>query len=375
MLPPEEADAEATRTTDSVQRGLLDLAVELSSPQIFSGSEFALYLRIKNPFSKPIWIHRVATNLPTTVYWKDEQLRSAQDEDKSVVPHQDGGTAFLSESWKRLAHLQGRLNELEELPSDVGSDQEMTTLQEKVNELHDQILQQRELLFLQQGYDFLSVGADSEARITATRFGKIAFIGGDRTELRMTEVTAGSGADGEESVPLQGALPVGAALQPGNDNVWTITLGTKRNLFFQPAAYKLNLSVLYTMDPPSEEETKTPSRLFSNTIPTTVTIRTSLWSVMAGSVAGGLLGASARMLQQSGTADVPLTLATVSASAILAAILSIAAAIFAARKSETQSFVSVEDFWGGALIGFIIGYSGTVAFENITRISSATSAP
>jgi hypothetical protein len=56
---------------------------------------------------------------------------------------------------------------------------------------------------------------------------------------------------------------------------------------------------------------------------------------------------------------------------LLAVLLSIVAVIFAVRKSETQSFVSVEDFWWGALIGFLIGYSGTAASENFTRVRAA----
>lgn len=57
---------------------------------------------------------------------------------------------------------------------------------------------------------------------------------------------------------------------------------------------------------------------------------------------------------------------------LVAAILSVAAVIFAARKSDVQSFVSVEDFWGGALVGFLIGYSGATVFEGLTGIGSAS---
>ncbi|MFD0346412.1 hypothetical protein ACFQ0M_10610 [Kitasatospora aburaviensis] len=55
-------------------------------------------------------------------------------------------------------------------------------------------------------------------------------------------------------------------------------------------------------------------------------------------------------------------------SLLLAVILSTAAIVFAARKSEAQSFVTVEDFWGGVLVGFLIGYSGTAAFAELTGV-------
>jgi hypothetical protein len=47
-----------------------------------------------------------------------------------------------------------------------------------------------------------------------------------------------------------------------------------------------------------------------------------------------------------------------------------AAIVFAARKTDAQSFVTVEDFWGGLLVGFLIGYSGTAAFSDITGVKA-----
>jgi hypothetical protein len=54
---------------------------------------------------------------------------------------------------------------------------------------------------------------------------------------------------------------------------------------------------------------------------------------------------------------------------MLAVILSAVAVIFMARKSDTQSFVSVEDFWGGVLIGFLVGYTGTGFFGTLTHVT------
>jgi ABC-type antimicrobial peptide transport system permease subunit len=139
-----------------------------------------------------------------------------------------------------------------------------------------------------------------------------------------------------------------------------------KNPFFLPAAYRFNVTVLYSFEPPDEDRGNV---MHSNTTPTTINIRSSLWAVMAGSISGGVLGASARILQQAASVDAIFTFEAVP-PLLLAVVLSIAAAIFAARKSETQSFVSVEDFWGGALVGFLIGYSGTAAFEGITRIQT-----
>jgi hypothetical protein len=39
--------------------GLLDVAVELSSPELFAGEDFSVYLIVKNPFDRPIWVREV----------------------------------------------------------------------------------------------------------------------------------------------------------------------------------------------------------------------------------------------------------------------------------------------------------------------------
>jgi hypothetical protein len=56
-------------------------------------------------------------------------------------------------------------------------------------------------------------------------------------------------------------------------------------------------------------------------------------------------------------------------SIVLAVLLSAIAIIFMARKSDAQPFISVEDFWGGLLIGFLVGYTGTSFFSELTHIA------
>jgi len=119
--------------------------------------------------------------------------------------------------------------------------------------------------------------------------------------------------------------------------------------------------------PPSDERTHDDRDLFSNTSSFATQVRAALWSVILGGVFGGIIGSVARSLQGAGGAVAfsgPRANSTIGAL-LLAAILSGAAVVFSARKSETQSFVTVEDFWGGLLVGFLIGYSGTAAFTKL----------
>jgi len=178
-----------------------------------------------------------------------------------------------------------------------------------------------------------------------------------------------AGPSEAERVPLVSSLPPGAALQPGSTDVWTIRLGSRRTPFFVPAKFKLQLTVIYGLEsPPRDGQSRDNRNLYSNTSSFTAQVRAALWSVILGGVTGGIIGSIARSLQGAGGAVAfsgPHANSTIGA-VLLAAILSGAAVVFSARKSDTQSFVTVEDFWGGLLVGFLIGYSGTAAFAKIT---------
>ncbi|SEL21801.1 hypothetical protein [Streptacidiphilus jiangxiensis] len=227
----------------------------------------------------------------------------------------------------------------------------------------------------------------SEINITAENSAVIDLSG----RLRRVNVTALHAAtvrlavtdDNTERVQLTGSLPRGAALEPGCTDVWTIRLGTQRSPFFIPAKYHLQLTVIYGFEPQkvafhstseeiSEPEDPPRRRIFSNTTALTVPVKSALWNVMLGGIIGGTVGSAGRSLQNARTVDhlIEGQLGVAAASLILSTILSWAAIIFSARKSEAQSFVTVEDFWGGLLIGFLIGYSGTAAFTSITGVKT-----
>ncbi len=174
------------------------------------------------------------------------------------------------------------------------------------------------------------------------------------------------------SIDLMGSLPEGAASQPGNTAVYTIIMKTKDFLLFRPSQYRLQFSINYCFEKASEFKNSAAIEdvrdLFTNTVASTLSIRASMYSVIIGSAIGGLFGALARFLQ-SGILT-PKNIFDSIISIALSVILSVAAVIFLARKSGAQSFVSVEDLWGGMLIGFLVGYSGVSFFENLAGISS-----
>jgi hypothetical protein len=46
------------------------------------------------------------------------------------------------------------------------------------------------------------------------------------------------------------------------------------------------------------------------------------------------------------------------------------AGIILMRRKDVQSFITIEDLWGGILIGFIVGYSGRTIVERLINLNS-----
>jgi uncharacterized membrane protein YfcA len=93
------------------------------------------------------------------------------------------------------------------------------------------------------------------------------------------------------------------------------------------------------------------------TVPFNLDIRAALNSTLLGSALGGVLGAWVQALSRSQPPDL-VTLA-------VAAVFSAIAVVAFARKASAQQIVSVEDFWGGLFIGFLIGYLGEGFFRRL----------
>jgi hypothetical protein len=127
---------------------------------------------------------------------------------------------------------------------------------------------------------------------------------------------------------------------------------------------------------PNEKYEQGEEGIFTNTVAHELSIKPSVYSVIIGASLGGLTGSIARLLQITpsekwqtfSSTDIVTSVITISVAVILSSI----AVVFMVRKSEAQSFISVEDFWGGLLIGFFVGYTGTSFFEQLTGVTNPT---
>ncbi|MFD3930009.1 hypothetical protein [Streptomyces sp. NPDC058614] len=366
-----------TAPTDekSPQLGLLDLSVDLSVPEVYSGTDFTLYLHIKNPFALPVWVQSVELSLPTQMQW-----RSPDGDSKRLRRSASSGSG--SKSLTRAIERRNKLIEklrkvLNDVPDSENADVRRVDLRSAIEQLVAENYRDSELL-----------AGDSNAKLSARHSATINLHGPQMRNLHLEARDSATinlydmrPVEEPERVPLIGSLPRNAALEPGCTDVWTIRLGTGKSPFFLPAKYHLQLTVIYSVDRPENDvqreadagrENDVPlRRIFSNTTSFTTPVKAALWNVMLGSVIGGTIGSVGRSLRDAQTLGSlldPINLGPAIGALILAIILSGAAIIFSARKSDAQSFVTVEDFWGGLLIGFLIGYSGTAAFSEITRV-------
>ncbi len=393
---PQEATNAQGVENEPIRRGLLDLTVTLSTPDPTAGNDFSVYLLITNPFDTPIWIEHVKVSLPSEIIrlepmqerihrvwrrleevmgevaappekvslwqrlraWLRRQSREERERERlfnQVASELLRANREFEEAGKALAALQ------QERPGRDAENYEAYQAREAT--LWEQLRQRRERLgqlmaLIAEMMGGVGIYGAGDVQLRAARLPSQVYITA-QGDIQLTNLTTTS--QREEQLTL--SLPPGMALHPGETTVSTIVLKTKAPLFFRPIQYMMHFNVNYAFSPPQTEDT-TQTRLHTNTIAQPLVIRAPVWAIMVGAVVGGLAGFGARFAQTlSSGAALPLNVGEVLVSALLTLILSAIAVVLVARKSDTQSFVTVEDFWGGVVIGFLVGYTGSSAFE------------
>ncbi|MGV9380031.1 hypothetical protein ACWDRB_29715 [Nonomuraea sp. NPDC003707] len=345
----------------SSQLGLLDLSADLSVPEVYAGTDFTLYLHVNNPFGQRLWIRSVELSLPTQLTWRPAAHETKQEASSHAEKRIEDR---ISNRAEEISKVEEELNNLSR------DDSRKTALQEKLHALLAKQKEDRDEIKAIHGGMFVEISGESKLYLDepVVKSLHLDVSGGSSVTIR----NATAGFDDVERVPLRGSLPEGAALEPGCTDVWTIRLGSNRSPFFIPAQYRLQLTVIYSLTPIKRTGQIDPSLapLFSNTTTVIVPVKAALWSIILGGILGGAIGGIGRSLQNAKTLDALFAdhLGASLGSLFLSLILSAAAIIFSARKSDAQTFVTVEDFWGGMLIGFLIGYSGTAAFAEFPKV-------
>ncbi len=101
-----------------------------------------------------------------------------------------------------------------------------------------------------------------------------------------------------------------------------------------------------------------------------LTLRPPLLSNGIGAFIGAVLGTSAKTLKDEGAVFLQSLSIEFVAGTVLAVILSVIAVVYSSRRTgDSQPILTVEDFWGGLIVGFMIGYLGHEFFQRIVPIS------
>jgi hypothetical protein len=148
-------------------------------------------------------------------------------------------------------------------------------------------------------------------------------------------------------------------IQPGNTVLRSISIRTRRLLFFSPAVYNLESQVRYVMD----------GQINRDAVKVPLSIKAPLLALVAGAAVGAFGGSLFQLISDPKELDkifpawdpfkFELAAAVRFGILLLSSVLLSAIVIVAfARKKDAQPFVSVEDFYGGLFVGFLVGING-----------------
>jgi hypothetical protein len=312
-------------------RGALKLEVSTSTPVVAAGSEFSIFVVIRNPFPVPVTIYSTKTHIPVEL--SDEISRQAE---KSRIKLERKDLLQRTDKW------------------------------------HQKILKKTEFFVSDLAKQFkpdagprvaVAVSTDSrEARARTTPvyiYGDVGTEGGDFVGRDYLKFDFGNRTNEEMRQALFEIEEFTAGrktilLRPGDSVVNHFVIKTTKWLMFTPIAHTFQIQVRYDVD--GEDHL--------DTIPYNLNIRAATASSMVGAVIGGVLGS---IVSNSNKGMVSQEFPRVIFTSVIFAVIVV---IAFSRKSNVQQIVSVEDFWGGIFIGFLVGYSGESFVQSVLSVGN-----
>lgn len=310
--------AEKTPSAGTVApvRGALRLSVAPSSPQVSAGKDFSIFVLIQNPFDVPVTIYNTRTHIPVELI-DVNALRRAHAIEESGPPRP---------WWKRAlsAAVRNFRPSSRWQHSGIATAVDTSFDPEAANEF---VKLNAEIGHMYGGSSVIGLQLNFPENPTAEELDRVF----SRIEDRR-----------------RGLLPV--TLQPGDSIVKQFVLCTRRWLLFTPLSHVFQIQVDYSADGADHAQTVAHEQ----------NIRATLGAVAIGAAVGAVGGVLLKSMT-GGTATAPELLRAIAA----ATIGSVAVVVAFARKASAQPIISVEDFWGGALIGFTVGFFGFERFAGL----------
>lgn len=323
-----EDKAKESKVLATALRGALKLETTSATPLVSAGKEFSIYLIIRNPFAIPVTIFGAETHIPIELndeLWRKRKIEEFLLERLLLIEDLKDKKKRWRIFWLRVFYFLQDLfpKKIENSPRvavAVSTDTEVTKRQKNIV--------------------MGSLTAGGEVKI------------GDVFNLNITDMTQ------EEIRKLIweineyriGRYPL--VLNPGDSVVQHFILKTNNWIIFTPIEHTFQIQVRYVIDESTHIDT----------IPYSLNIKASIASTLIGSIVGSLLGSAVNKSNEFTSAwDIGKILLT---STIFAIIIVIAFA----RKNNVQQIISIEDFWGGLFLGFLVGYTGESFINSVINV-------
>lgn len=138
-------------------------------------------------------------------------------------------------------------------------------------------------------------------------------------------------------------------IQPQSEVIRQIVLRTQGYMFYKPTKITLDTQVEFHLS-------SRPSDILSQVVTSSHELMPPLRALISGSAIGAVIGSSLKFLSPSGAVGSILAtiLIAVLSSALMTALI--------ARGTGIKGIVTVEDFYGGLLVGVLVSYAGSDVF-------------
>lgn len=328
-MSDEIARNKPSKPDEPLLRGALKLEAATSTPIVSAGTEFSIYVVIRNPFPVPVTIYSTETHIPVELsdeIWRQtEQIKLKQERLKQL-----GETKTASEKFRTKVGYW--LSDICSWLRPALSPRVAIAVTPEVQEAISRPLP--------------NIIIDGDVR---TEKGDIQLIAGNKWELNFSDLSPDEVRTmlWDINEYIQGRKPV--VLRPGDSIVKHFVLKTSRWLTSTPIAHTFQIQVRYEID----------GQAHVDTVPFSLSIRAATASALIGAILGSILGSVVN--SKVALNDMQSAVRVFLTSSIFAIIIVVAFA----RKNNVQQIVSVEDFWGGMFIGFLVGYSGETFINSV----------